>query len=94
MSKWENDQSCPDITTLPRLAEIFGTTTDALLGIRHQPVHEAELVTQDEAEENRLHIQKDGVDIRWDSGKKSGTGLAVWVLLTGVILLVWLTPKI
>ena len=88
VSKWENDQSCPDITTLPRLAEIFGTTTDALLGIRPQPVREAEIVTGDEAEENQLHIQKDGVNIRWDGGKKSGTGLAVWVLLTGVILLV------
>ena len=32
VSKWENDQSCPDITMLPKLAEIFGTTTDALLG--------------------------------------------------------------
>ena len=32
VSKWENDQSCPDITTLPRLAAIFGTSTDALLG--------------------------------------------------------------
>ena len=32
VSKWENDQSCPDITMLPRLAEIFGISTDALLG--------------------------------------------------------------
>ena len=33
VSKWENDQSCPDITMLPRLSEIFGCTTDELLGI-------------------------------------------------------------
>ena len=32
VSKWENDQSCPDITMLPKLAAIFGITTDALLG--------------------------------------------------------------
>ena len=32
VSKWENDQSCPDINMLPRLAEIFKTTTDELLG--------------------------------------------------------------
>ena len=31
VSKWENDISCPDINMLPRLAEIFGTTTDTLL---------------------------------------------------------------
>lgn len=33
VSKWENDQSCPDITMLPKLAEIFGITTDELLGL-------------------------------------------------------------
>lgn len=32
VSKWENDISCPDIATLPHLAEIFGVSTDALLG--------------------------------------------------------------
>ena len=32
VSKWENDQSCPDISVLPALADIFGVTTDVLLG--------------------------------------------------------------
>lgn len=31
ISKWENGQSCPDISLLPRLAVIFGVTTDLLL---------------------------------------------------------------
>lgn len=31
VSKWENDQTCPDIGLLPRLAKILGTTVDALL---------------------------------------------------------------
>lgn len=31
VSKWENDLSCPDIMTLPRLAELLGVTTDTLL---------------------------------------------------------------
>ena len=31
VSKWENDQSCPDITILPKLADIFGISTDELL---------------------------------------------------------------
>ena len=31
VSKWENGQSCPDISLLPRLAAIFGVTTDLLL---------------------------------------------------------------
>lgn len=32
VSKWENDLSCPDISILPRLAEVLGVTTDELLG--------------------------------------------------------------
>ena len=39
VSKWENDISCPDITALPRLAELFHITVDELLvGERKQEV--------------------------------------------------------
>ena len=31
VSKWENDQSCPDIMALPQLAKELRTTVDALL---------------------------------------------------------------
>ncbi len=31
VSKWENDISCPDISLLPKLAEILGITVDELL---------------------------------------------------------------
>ena len=31
VSKWENDQTCPDITLLPKLAELLNVTTDILL---------------------------------------------------------------
>ena len=31
VSKWENDVSCPDIQSLPRLAKLLGTTVDELL---------------------------------------------------------------
>ena len=34
VSKWENDQSCPDISLLPKLSQVFGCTTDELLGIQ------------------------------------------------------------
>ena len=63
VSKWENDQACPDITMLPKLAEIFGITTDELLGI--STVHQAEVVTEQEKNqeqglnelfEDRFHI--------------------------------------
>lgn len=30
MSKWENDIACPDIMTLPKIAELYGITIDEL----------------------------------------------------------------
>lgn len=38
VSKWENDLSCPDISVLPLLADIFGISTDELLGRNLTPV--------------------------------------------------------
>ena len=31
VSKWENDAACPDISLLPKIAEIFGVTIDELM---------------------------------------------------------------
>ena len=42
VSKWESDQSCPDIALLPLLADLFGITLDELFG-REAP--KAECVT-------------------------------------------------
>lgn len=46
VSNWERGQSMPDISKLPELAELFGTTIDDLLG-RHSPLIE-------KAAENKL----------------------------------------
>lgn len=32
VSKWESDQSCPDVALLPKLADLFGITIDELFG--------------------------------------------------------------
>lgn len=32
VSKWESDQCCPDISLLPRIADLFGITLDQLFG--------------------------------------------------------------
>ena len=37
VSKWENDITCPDVMTLPKLAEILGITVDELLSGKKQP---------------------------------------------------------
>ena len=88
VSKWENDQSCPDIAMLPRLAEIFGITADELLGMESPaPVRQAEVVTREETESDGVHVQKGNWEFRYDPGSRGRIGLAVWVLLTGGLLL-------
>ena len=79
VSKWENDQSCPDINTLPKLADIFGISTDALLGRQAQIVHTAEVVDEDDAEESG----KSSWEFHWDAGRKGSIFFALFVILTG-----------
>ena len=33
VSNWEHNKNAPDLTQIPRLAQIFGVTTDYLLGL-------------------------------------------------------------
>ena len=35
VSKWERDLSCPDISSLPKLAEILGISVDELMQVKH-----------------------------------------------------------
>lgn len=37
VSKWETDQCCPDTMLLPKLADVFGITVDALFGRESAP---------------------------------------------------------
>ena len=32
VSKWESDQCCPDVTLLPKIADIFHISIDTLFG--------------------------------------------------------------
>ena len=77
VSKWENDQSCPDINMLPKLAELFGTTTDALLG------HTAAFKQEPKKETD----QRSSWEFHWDGGSWSAIATAVFVLLVGALLL-------
>ena len=90
VSKWENDQSCPDITMLPKLAEIFGCATDTLLGIETtQKVHEAEVITEeDSVKEDGLHITRGGFELKLEhGGRKGAIGFALLVLAVGSLYL-------
>ena len=84
VSKWENDQSCPDISMLPRLADIFDITTDVLLGRSPQEaVHDAEIVTENQADP----FCAEECHVYWNGRKGVGIGIATWILLLGAQLL-------
>ncbi len=94
VSKWENDLSCPDIAMLPRLATLFGISTDALLGMDSK-VHTAEVVNENEDDDHGIfnfrfnsNEDEDGKwEFHWDGGRRGSVGFACWVLLLGILLL-------
>ena len=86
VSKWETEQSCPDITMLPKLAEIFSCTTDELLGIApkemppmQEPVPALEVDAQ-EQQSPQLH--------RWNALASPAVPFGFWLFLTGVVALI------
>ena len=91
VSKWENDQSCPDIAMLPKLAELFGISIDTLLGITSaSPAKEAEVVIPAEEEESEpegFHVQNGNWEFHWGGGKNNRIWFAIWVLLMGGMML-------
>lgn len=56
VSKWENDQTCPDISALPQLAKILGISVDELLtGKKEEPC--VRIIPVDEQSKDRiLHV--------------------------------------
>lgn len=54
VSKWESDQCCPDISLLPRLADIFGTTIDELFDRKTLSVESAPDVPWED--DDTLHV--------------------------------------
>lgn len=54
VSNWENDNVLPSITMLIKLAELFNTTTDYLLGREAENVIGLDGLT----EEQRVHIRQ------------------------------------
>ena len=41
VSKWERDISCPDVNTIPKLAEVFGISVDELMQIKAESQDES-----------------------------------------------------
>lgn len=48
VSKWENDQTCPDISLLPQLASILGVTVDELLSGKREMAPSVQILPEDQ----------------------------------------------
>ena len=87
VSKWENDQSCPDITMLPRLAELFGITVDELLGITKAEAPET-AVLEGTVEDSNPEADGHGFEFNFEPGRRDGIFIALFILLVGALTLV------
>lgn len=85
VSKWENDLSCPDITMLPKLAELFGITTDELLGVSKE---DAPVTPVLEGTVEDSHEERPDFEFNWQPGKRDAIFLSLFVLLVGALTLV------
>ena len=64
-SKWENDQTCPDISLLPKLAKILGVSVDELLSGKQELQPVVTLVPEDQRKDIKdmvLRIVVDSAD--------------------------------
>ncbi len=66
VSKWENDQTCPDISLLPKLAELLGVSVDELLsGKKEEMAQTAKVLPPEERKDLKdmmLRIVVDSAD--------------------------------
>ena len=51
VSKWENDQTCPDISLLPSLANLLGVSVDELLSGKKDDEPEVKILPESERKE-------------------------------------------
>lgn len=65
VSKWENDQTCPDISLLPQLAGILGVSVDELLSGKREAVPAVWILPEDQRKDIKnmmLRIVVDSAD--------------------------------
>ena len=86
VSKWENDQSCPDITLLPRLAELFGITTDELLGVKHG-AEESVPVLEGTVEDSQSGKERSGFEFNFEPDRRDGVFISLFILAVGFLTL-------
>ena len=65
VSKWENDQTCPDISLLPMLAQSLGVTVDELLSGKQEQQPVVQMLPQEQRKDIKdmtLRVVVDSVD--------------------------------
>ena len=53
VSKWENDQTCPDIALLPQLAKILGISVDELLSGKQENIPTVQILTAEQRKDRK-----------------------------------------
>lgn len=62
VSKWENDQTCPDISLLPQLARILGVTVDELLSGKQESSPSVQILPEEQRKDIKDMMLKIIVD--------------------------------
>ena len=62
VSKWENDQTCPDISLLPGLANILGITVDELLSGKQENAPVVTMVPEQQRKDIKDMLLRNTVD--------------------------------
>ena len=87
VSKWETDESCPDITALPLLAGALGVSVDALLGGDGGEVKTG-VVREANADDGK---KEKPFKWEWSAGRIPAIFLGIFILLAGVLLILMKT---
>jgi len=86
VSKWERDESLPDITLIPALAEMFHVTSDEIL--RGQRIERGERTEKEqEKQTEKTRLQARAMIARTMNRHLSGTTIAAAMLAAGMIAL-------
>lgn len=93
LSSWETDKTCPDLTLVPVLADLYGVTSDEILRAERrkpQEVLSEETVgkkSTENAKNIRAILKKKELGFRNRNYVLRGVSVTVWILLLAALLL-------